>query len=127
MVLAPSSAPPDASSGGAAGTPELPPPGVEAAEVMVTAGCCVACSRVPVILCRHSLVTGLGLVRLDEKVLLHGKQHLAWRSLLFQLFWVLILVVLQVRLSCLLRGAEDAEVIVAAGWCVASSLVLALV
>jgi hypothetical protein len=39
---------------------------------------------------------------------------------------MLFLMVLQVRLSCLLRGAEVAEVVVVAGCCVALSLVPAL-
>jgi hypothetical protein len=39
---------------------------------------------------------------------------------------MLFLMVLQVRLSCLLRGAEGAEVVVAAGCCVALSLVPAM-
>ena len=43
--------------------------------------------------------------------------------LLLQLLRMLLLVVVQVCLGCLLRGVEDAEVVVAAGWCVASSLV----
>jgi hypothetical protein len=38
-----------------------------------------------------------------------------------------VLVVLQVRLSCLLRGVEAAEVVVVAGCCGACSRVLALV
>ena len=36
---------------------------------------------------------------------------------------VVVLMVLQVRLSCLLWSAEAAEVVVLAGWCVAYSLV----
>ena len=32
-----------------------------------------------------------------------------------------VLVVLQVRLGCLCQGAEGAEAVVVAGWCVASS------
>ena len=36
---------------------------------------------------------------------------------------VAVLVVLQVRLSGFLWGAEEAEVVVVAGWCVACSLV----
>jgi hypothetical protein len=41
-----------------------------------------------------------------------------------QLIWVLLLKVLQVRLSGLLCGFKGAEVVAAAGWCVAVSLVL---
>jgi hypothetical protein len=40
---------------------------------------------------------------------------------------MLFLMVLQVRLSCLLWGAEAAEVVVAAEWCLACSPVPALV
>ena len=40
---------------------------------------------------------------------------------------MLVLVVLQVRLSSLLWGAEVAEVVATAGWCVALSLEPALV
>ena len=40
---------------------------------------------------------------------------------------MLLLVVLQVRLGSLLWGAEAAEAVVVAGWCVAYSLVPALV
>ena len=89
--------------------------GAEDAEVVVVAGRCVAFSLVPALVWIHSLETCLGLVRSDEKVLLHWKQHWAWHLLLLQLFWMLLLVVLQVRLGSILWGAEDAEVVVVAG------------
>ena len=40
---------------------------------------------------------------------------------------VLLLMVLQVRLSCILRNVEEAEVVLVAGRCVALSLVPAMV
>jgi hypothetical protein len=39
---------------------------------------------------------------------------------------IFVIVLLQVRLSCLLRDAEAAEEVVVAGWCSASSLVQAI-
>jgi hypothetical protein len=62
---------------------------------------------------------------MSHKVLLHFLEE--WGSLLLQRLRVLLLTVLQVRLSCLLWGAEVAEVVVAAGCCGALSLVPALV
>jgi hypothetical protein len=60
----------------------------------------------------HSLEASSALFRPDEKVLLHLERRC---SLLLQLPWMLLLVVLQVRLGCLLRDAEDAEVVLVAG------------
>jgi hypothetical protein len=106
--------------------------GAEGAEVVVVAGCCAALSLVPAPVFKYTLETSRALVRPHEKVLLHWKQHWWWGSwsllpLLLQLLRVIRLPVLQVRLSCLLRGAEGAEVVVVAGCCSALSLVPALV
>ena len=87
------------------------------AKVVVVAGRCVALSLVPALVWMHSLEACTAPVRPDEKVLLHWKQHWTWHSLLLQLLRMLLLVVLQVRLSSLLWGAEVAEVVVVAGWC----------
>ena len=57
----------------------------------------------------------------------HSQEHWTWHSLLSQLLQMLLLLVLQVRLGCLLWGAEGAEVVVVAGWCLALSLEPAMV
>ena len=82
--------------------------GAEDAEVAL-AECFLALSLVPALVWIHSLEASLVSVRLNEKVLLYRKQHRTCR-LLLQLLQMLRLVVLQVRLSCLLGGAEVAEV-----------------
>jgi hypothetical protein len=99
--------------------------GAKAAKVVLAAGCCAALSLVPALVCIHPLVTCLAHFRPDQKVMLHFRQHWRWRrwcSLPLQLLRMLRLVVAQVRLSCILRGAECAEVVDAAGCCVAVSL-----
>jgi hypothetical protein len=100
--------------------------GAEGAKVVVAATCCVALSLVPALVWINTLEAGPISVRPHEKVLLHLNR---WCSLRLQLLRVAMrfLMVLQVRLTCLLWGAEGAKVVVAAGCCVAFSLVPALV
>jgi hypothetical protein len=52
--------------------------GVEAAKVVVAAGCCGACSLGPAPVLMNTLESSRALVRPHEKVLLHWKQHCTW-------------------------------------------------
>jgi hypothetical protein len=98
--------------------------GAEGAEVVVVAaGRCAAFSLVPALVWTYTLEPSRAPDRPHEKVLLDLE---GWCSLLLQRLWVLLLKVLQVRLSCLLWGAEGAEVVPVAGGCLARSLVPAL-
>jgi hypothetical protein len=103
--------------------------GAEVAEVVVAAGCCSALSLVPALVLKYTLKASVVSVRPHKKVLLHWKQHWSWCSLplLLQLLRVIRLPVQQMRLSCLLFGAEVAKVLAAAGCCVAFSHVPAMV
>jgi hypothetical protein len=52
--------------------------GFEGAEVVLGAGCCVACSLVPASVSMHTLVPSRAPVRVHEKVLVDVTQHWRW-------------------------------------------------
>ena len=102
---------------------------VEVAEVVVAARWGVTFCLVPAKVQMNTIIAGPAMLRPDHKLvpLLRlddwwRKQHRAWHWLSCQLLWMLLLPVLQVRVSCLRRGVEGAEIVVLAVRCVASRL-----